>query len=185
MAAGSDTVGERKTLQVQPGDVIWCRTFIGEEYEGEVMGYDESTQAVVIKSAPGKTQSKAVYDVSIINLNFVDHSNFKLIERSRSDPPPLPDLDKVKTERRLKTAKERVGVGVSPEGQQLFDFIQKRISDCMWDGQNIVVLRDIEIKPPYQLENCTGHDKSYIEQMMTKFYSENPSAVIQSLPATT
>lgn len=55
----------------------------------------------------------------------MDQSNFKLIEKSKGDPPPLPDLDRSKTEMRLRTAKERVGIGVSPEGQMLFDFIRK------------------------------------------------------------
>lgn len=49
MAAGSDVAAERKKpASLQPGDVIWCKTRLGEEYEGEVMGFDDNTQAVVI-----------------------------------------------------------------------------------------------------------------------------------------
>lgn len=50
MAAGSDIIsGERKKqATIQPGDIIWCVTNLGEEYKGEVMGYDEQTKAVVI-----------------------------------------------------------------------------------------------------------------------------------------
>ena len=43
MAAGSTP-----QRSLQPGDIIRCTTRLGETYEGEVMGYDEQTQAVVI-----------------------------------------------------------------------------------------------------------------------------------------
>jgi len=140
------------------------------------MGYDEQTQAVVIKS-PSK--SKSVCDVSIINLKCVSSDGgFKLIEKSKGDPP-LPELDKEKTDQRLRTAKERIGIGVSPEGQQLFDFIRKTISECYWNGQNIEVLNEVEIKPPYEPTNCTGEERSvtYLKSIIKKFYDENKTAV--------
>ena len=46
MAAGNDSVGEKKKIQV--GAVVCCKTNLGEKFEGEVMGYDEETKAVVI-----------------------------------------------------------------------------------------------------------------------------------------
>ena len=55
----------------------------------------------------------------------VQEGDFELIEAFKGELPPLPDLDKEKTDFRLRTAKERVGIGVSAEGQQLFDFIRK------------------------------------------------------------
>jgi len=58
-------------------------------------------------------------------LKVVAEGNFELIKKFEGNPPPLPDLDKEKIDRRLRTAKECVGVGVSPEGQRLFDFIRK------------------------------------------------------------
>ena len=55
----------------------------------------------------------------------VQERDFKLIEAFKGELLPLPDLDKEKTDFRLRTAKERVGIRVSAEGQQLFDFIRK------------------------------------------------------------
>lgn len=49
MAAGSDAASEKKkSVTIQPGSVIRCKTNFGESFEGEVMGYDEETRAVVI-----------------------------------------------------------------------------------------------------------------------------------------
>lgn len=66
-----------------------------------------------------------MFDVSIINLKLVSEGDFELVETCKGEFPPLPDLDKEKTDFRLQTAKERVGIGVSAEAQQLFDFIRK------------------------------------------------------------
>ena len=48
-----------------------------------------------------------MFDVSIINLNMVQEGDFELIKAFKGELPPLPDLDKEKTDFRLRTAKER------------------------------------------------------------------------------
>lgn len=48
MAAGIEASEKRKPTSLNPGDIIRCTTRLGEDFKGEVMGYDESTQAVVI-----------------------------------------------------------------------------------------------------------------------------------------
>lgn len=48
MAAGTEASEKKKPTSLNPGDIIRCSTLLGEVYHGEVMGYDESTQAVVI-----------------------------------------------------------------------------------------------------------------------------------------
>ena len=37
----------------------------------------------------------------------------------------------------------------------LFDIFH-RISDVKWDGQTIIVMNDVTIKPPYSVENVEG-----------------------------
>ena len=61
----------------------------------------------------------------VINLSLVDQSNFELLSQPKGDAPPLPDIDKEKINRRLKSAQDRVGIGVSTEAQNMFDFIRK------------------------------------------------------------
>lgn len=178
MAAGNEIVNEKKKSgMILPGAVISCTTNLGDKIRGEVMGYEEESKAVIIKSPPTGSGSnqKSLYDITILNLNLIDDANFQIEQRSSGELPPLPDIDKSKIDRRLKTAKERVGIGVSSEGQQLFDFIRRTIQECYWDTRNILVLEEVEIIPPYRPENCSGKSKKsvdYIKNIVNKFHAE-------------
>ena len=70
-------------------------------------------------------KKKSHCDVVVLNLNMISETNFSLISLPKDEPPLLLDIDKEKVEKRLRSAKERVGIGVSAEGQLLFDFITK------------------------------------------------------------
>ena len=67
-----------------------------------------------------------MFDVAVVNLGLVDNSNFKIMSAPKGDPPRLPEIDKSKIKQRLQQAKERVGIGVSGEAQQLFDYLSKK-----------------------------------------------------------
>ena len=51
-----------------------------------------------------------------------------------------------------------------------------RIQECHWNGQNIVVLAEVEIQPPYKAESCTGQggaqDRTleYIRTIVSDFH---------------
>ena len=51
--------------------------------------------------------------------------NFKLIQLPIGEITSLPEIDRNKINRRLQLAKERIGIGVSQEAQELFNFIFK------------------------------------------------------------
>jgi len=179
MAAGNEAevVGDKKKCGlILPGAVISCQTNLGEKIRGEVMGYDEEAKALIIKSpCVSKNVAKSSFDITILNLNLIDDSNFHIEQKSAGDMPPLPDIDKAKIDKRLRNAKERVGIGVSTEGQQLFDFIRRTIQECHWEMRNILVLEEVEIVPPYKPENCSGKSKQsvdYIRNIVNKFYAD-------------
>jgi hypothetical protein len=48
---------------------------------------------------------------------------------------------------------ETLGVGVSPEGQKLFDAI-RRSTPCVWNGVSFIVLDTIRVSPPYTSSQC-------------------------------
>ncbi|XP_024001810.1 protein LSM12 homolog A-like, partial [Salvelinus sp. IW2-2015] len=58
-----------------------------------------------------------------------------------------------------------ISAGVSVEGQQLFQTIHKTIKDCKWQEKNIMVMDDVVISPPYQVENCKGKEGSALSHV--------------------
>lgn len=37
------------------------------------------------------------------------------------------------------------------------------IQECYWDGQNITILDDVKITPPYSSDHCIGKDIKAVE----------------------
>ncbi|XP_065666777.1 protein LSM12 homolog A isoform X2 [Hydra vulgaris] len=145
-----------KKSHLTSGCVVICKTNLGKEFEGEVICYDEETKALVIKLNPKK---KLLCDVVVLNLNMVTDQNFNLVSFPKNDSHLLLDIDREKVEKRLRSAKERVGIGVTAEAQLFFDFLTKTFP-CRWSGTNIIALEDICISPPYQLENFSSETSS-------------------------
>ncbi|XP_030649346.1 protein LSM12 homolog B isoform X2 [Chanos chanos] len=58
-----------------------------------------------------------------------------------------------------------ISAGVSVEGQQLFQTIHKTIKDCKWQEKNIIVMDDVVISPPYQVDNCKGKEGSALSHV--------------------
>ncbi|TNN84862.1 Protein LSM12 A [Liparis tanakae] len=109
-------------------------------------------------------------DVILINLAYV--SDVDIINDRTETPPPLASLNVSKLATRARTEKEdklsqayAISAGVSVEGQQLFQTIHKTIKDCKWQEKNIIVMDDVVISPPYQVENCKGKEGSALSHV--------------------
>eukprot|EP00741_Cyanophora_paradoxa_P022136 tig00021434_g21368.t1 len=57
--------------------------------------------------------------------------------------------------RKAYEAASRIGIGVPPEAQQLFDALSKTMP-VEWEAEVIVVFREVRICPPYAVESVTG-----------------------------
>ncbi|KAF6730027.1 LSM12-like protein A [Oryzias melastigma] len=111
-----------------------------------------------------------LHDVILINLAYV--SDVDIINDRTETPPPLASLNVSKLANRARTEKEdklsqayAISAGVSVEGQQLFQTIHKTIKDCKWQEKNIIVMDDVVISPPYQVENCKGKEGSALSHV--------------------
>ncbi|XP_078793182.1 protein LSM12 homolog A isoform X3 [Oryzias latipes] len=111
-----------------------------------------------------------LHDVILINLAYV--SEVDIINDRTETPPPLASLNVSKLANRARTEKEdklsqayAISAGVSVEGQQLFQTIHKTIKDCKWQEKNIIVMDDVIISPPYQVENCKGKEGSALSHV--------------------
>ncbi|KFQ27922.1 Protein LSM12, partial [Mesitornis unicolor] len=100
-------------------------------------------------------------DILLVNLQYV----------SEPSPPllflcPLQLANKARTEKEEKMSQAyAISAGVSLEGQQLFQTIHKTIKDCKWQEKNIVVMEEVVIAPPYQVENCKGKEGSALSHV--------------------
>lgn len=89
---------------------------------------------------------------------------------------------KARTEKEEKLSQAyAISAGVSLEGQQLFQTIHKTIKDCKWQEKNIVVMEEVVITPPYQVENCKGKEGSalsHVRKIVEKHFRDVESQKI-------
>ncbi|XDV13514.1 hypothetical protein PO909_001901 [Leuciscus waleckii] len=109
-------------------------------------------------------------DVVLVNLAYV--SEVDIISDRAETPPPLATLNFSKLVNRARAEKEdklsqayAISAGVSVEGQLLFQTIHKTIKDCKWQEKNILVMDDVVISPPYQVDNCKGKEGSALSHV--------------------
>ncbi|KAK7919261.1 hypothetical protein WMY93_010545 [Mugilogobius chulae] len=151
------------------GSHVSCLTCLGQRLNGEVVAFDYQSKMLTLKCASSSGKPN-LNDVILINLAYV--SDVDIINDRTETPPPLASLNVSKLANRARTEKEdklsqayAISAGVSPEGQQLFQTIHKTIKDCKWQEKNIIVMDDVVISPPYQVENCKGKEGSALSHV--------------------
>ncbi|KAL3832194.1 hypothetical protein ACJMK2_023856 [Sinanodonta woodiana] len=165
------------------GSIVSCETCHNQKIQGEVLAFDLGTKMLAIKSTASNREHNQ-HDVRLLNLSFV--SDVKVIEEAPEGPlPPLPSINLGKINSRLKhnlEAKRRlvssIGVGVTQEGQKVFNAIFKTINEVRWEGKEIVVMDEVLIKPPYGLDDCyvykNGNTRAleHVKKIVQKHLSE-------------
>uniref|UniRef100_A0A8C1X039 LSM12 homolog a n=1 Tax=Cyprinus carpio TaxID=7962 RepID=A0A8C1X039_CYPCA len=151
------------------GSHVSCITCLGQRLQGEVVAFDYPSKMLTLKCAPSSGKPN-LSDVVLVNLAYV--SDVDVITDRAETPPPLASLNFNKLVNRARAEKEEkllqayaVSAGVSVEGQQLFQAIHKTIKDCKWQEKNIIVMDDVVISPPYQVDNCKGKEGSALSHV--------------------
>ncbi|XP_061087986.1 protein LSM12 homolog A isoform X1 [Conger conger] len=158
------------------GSHVSCLTCLGQRLQGEVVAFDYQSKMLTLKCASSSGKPN-LSDVVLINLAYV--SEVDIINDRTETPPPLASLNVSKLANRARTEKEdklsqayAISAGVSVDGQQLFQTIHKTIKDCKWQEKNIIVMDDVVISPPYQVENCKGKEGSALSHVRKIIYQD-------------
>ena len=144
------------------GTTVSCRTCLDQEVEGEVLAFDSATRMLILKSEATSARP-SLNNINMLNLSYV--SDVK-VKKNRENSEKLPELLSLNTARLNGRAKEMTDkkrklvaalkAGVSPEGQRLFVAINKTLDEISWDKEDIVVMRNVRISPPYTVDCVRG-----------------------------
>ncbi|XP_060066989.1 protein LSM12-like [Ylistrum balloti] len=160
------------------GSIVSCTTCYNQKIQGEVLAFDEGTKMLAIKSSAASGKHNR-HDIRMVNLAYV--SDIKVIQESDEPAPALTSLNLQKITSRLREnldAKKQkvnyVGIGVSADGQKVFNSIVKTLNDSRWEGKNIIVMDEVSIRPPYSVDDCRGKDGqllSHVKKIVRKHYT--------------
>jgi len=137
------------------GSKITAKLNTGAVMKGEIVAYD-SEYKVVIMRTPGSRPGH--HNVSILNL--VNCVEIKVDEECKESPGVMPEMNMNKLDERRKIQTERkiklitaFKAGISPEGQKLYQCINKTLDEIMWQNDKILVMNKVIIEPPYRPEH--------------------------------
>ncbi|RCV08320.1 hypothetical protein SEVIR_1G322500v4 [Setaria viridis] len=143
------------------GVVISAKTTLGEEFEGQIVAFDRPSNLLVIQEGVGRAESGERRNVRVLKANYI--REFSVVSKGDDplDPPGcMLDLDAIyaREEAALRQAEieaERIGVGVTPEAQSIFDALSKTLP-VQWDKTDIIVMKEVRVRSPYLPENVSG-----------------------------
>ncbi|KAJ1799545.1 hypothetical protein LPJ59_001756 [Coemansia sp. RSA 2399] len=108
-------------------------------------GVRQQTQVDLIKAAN-------IADVQVIGKQGDDASGFYMPELQKV-PAGVIEARKQKALVQARERASRIGVGVSDKAQSIFDALSRTLP-CRWSQGKIVVLDEISIEPPYNVDDC-------------------------------
>ncbi|SBS95079.1 lsm12, putative [Plasmodium ovale] len=166
------------------GHIIVTKTCDGHTFEGELYCYDVCSNFIILK----EDNKNGTANFYILRTNIIVDIETKRKIKNSYDPLPVIDKSVVeKIERKaianFEKNRSRIGIGVTQEAQELFDFIWKTHPDCTWNNQDILVLNgEVMIKPPYGPDNCIANNENLKERFATvisKFRQKKKSMSIK------
>lgn len=160
-AADRITIGSvvRCVFEANPGSAV-----VGREFQGEVIAVEQK-KVLMIKtnSSCGRNSLNGLHMVNIS----LPNCKIQVLSEKKDPLPDLPSLNIARLNNRLgdQVEKKKKQVmafksGVSPVGQRLFLAIGKTIDEVVWNGENISVLKEVTIYPPYRPEDVKGNTDS-------------------------
>jgi len=180
-----------------PGSVVVCTLFGAEEdvnVKGEVYAFDHDSRVLLLKH-PATNGKKDHNNVTLINMNCV--RNVQVLKECNDTPPPLPPMEHKKLLQRFQQEKDlrlkvsqAVSDGVTKVGVELYLYMKRIFKETTFNKENIVIMEDVTIEPPYKRLNCSANNPQAnqcllrVQNMVERFYDEK-SRTSQSQSSTT
>ncbi|KAI8986349.1 anticodon-binding domain-containing protein [Pilobolus umbonatus] len=153
---------QKRTLESFIGRRIRIKTVSNQEVEGLIFALDRITNCIAIDCTNDTTPSNKNCSFKLIKLSHI--KEFMSIGAEVKEdyfPVGYVNIDRLKT-REMEALKgheheiAKLGVGVSKEGQDIFNALNKTLP-CRWFKDTIVVMDEVLITPPYHLEDCKAN----------------------------
>uniref|UniRef100_A0A8C5KAZ1 AD domain-containing protein n=1 Tax=Jaculus jaculus TaxID=51337 RepID=A0A8C5KAZ1_JACJA len=165
------------------GSQVPCGTCQEQRLQGEVVAFDCQSKMLALK-CPSSSGKPNHADTLLINLQYV--SEVEIINDRTEAPPPPASLNVSKLASKARTQKEKLSQACAISGPQLFQTFHKTIKECKWqEKKHIVVMEEVVITPPYQVENCKGKEGSalsHVRKIVEKHFRDVESQKIPQRP---
>ncbi|CAN4112866.1 unnamed protein product [Withania somnifera] len=133
------------------GCVLSIKTTLGDEFEALVITFDKPSSILLLQE--GISPSVPKRDIRLLKANYIKEFTFL----GQSQEPV--DINKCFLDLSSLQAREdsaiRFGIGVTAEGQNIFDALSKTLP-VGWDETVIVVMNEVRVSSPYLPESVAG-----------------------------
>ncbi|CAA7036094.1 unnamed protein product [Microthlaspi erraticum] len=139
------------------GNIYSVKVITGDEFRGIVMAYDPIPNFVFFDIlgcySPGHSKNTRMVNANFITgLSFLGKTEDPLVTGKCSV-----NLDGLRAKealaiRQAEADAERMGVGVTPEAQSIFDALSKTLP-VQWENSDILVMKEVRVRSPY-LSDC-------------------------------
>lgn len=159
-----NTIGEE---EIAVGCILAIKTTMGDEFQGQVLTFDRLSNILVLQDgvvskSSSNSNGGGRRNIRMLKANFIKEVTFL----GQADEDPLDvnkcflDLNTLHSKelsaiRQAEIDSERIGVGVTPEAQNIFDALSKTLP-VRWDKTVIVVMNEVRVSSPYTSERVTG-----------------------------
>ncbi|EPS65234.1 hypothetical protein M569_09547, partial [Genlisea aurea] len=142
------------------GFVLSIETTLGEEFQAQVIAFDRASNLLILQDGvkSGIDQKRTV---RLLKANFI--KDFTVVGQGK-DPLDAKkcflDLNAIQARegtaiRQAEMDAERIGVGVTPEAQSIFNALSKTLP-VRWEKTSIVVMNEVRVSSPYLPECVRG-----------------------------
>ncbi|KAG7659067.1 Anticodon-binding domain [Arabidopsis suecica] len=157
-----DSGGEDKKFEV--GKVYAVKLTTGDQFNGIVLAYDSEPNFAVFEEGtkPKPLDSKSL---RMVNVNYITEMKNLGRVKERLAKSTLVNLDGlIEKENHAISNVEKIGFGVTAEGQMIFDAISKTLP-IRWVNKEMLVMGDVFIRSPYHSDCVYGGPRMVNERV--------------------